>query len=203
MGQSVAALDCDPLGGLDIAFGCGERSVYNIGDAVRGDCALSDSLVTIPLGKTRGRDTAGLLRYAKLGELDGGKLPAVFENLRKRCSLILCDCPAGAVQAELADAADILLLVTNTGDSCNRAAAAIRQELQAKRRLETLLLVNRVDKSLLRKQHSTLDDSIDGVGARLIGWTSEINALQVIIGNWRQRDFNAFRSIAERLQNEV
>ncbi|MDR0936650.1 MAG: P-loop NTPase [Oscillospiraceae bacterium] len=201
-GRSVIALDCDRLGGLDVAFGCGERSVYDLGDAVRGDCELSDCLAVLPLGEKK-RGTAGLLRYAKLGEVGGDKVPLVFKNLRKRCDFLLCDCPAGSVRTEFSGAADILLLVTNIGDSCNRAASAIRQELQTGREPLPLLVVNRVDRRVLRKQRVTLDDSIDGVGARLIGWTAELDNLQVTIGNWRRGDFDAFQNIAERLQNEV
>ncbi|MDR0858047.1 MAG: AAA family ATPase [Oscillospiraceae bacterium] len=199
-GETVIALDCDPLGGLDIAYGCGERAIYDIGDAVNGNCAMSAALAAIPLPLKKNRAAHGLLRYAKLGDVRNDAIASVFANLRKRCGYILCDCPAGSVRTELADCADVLLLVTNIGDSCNRAASAIRQDAQFGRSLEAVLAVNRVERSQLRKQRVTLDDSIDDIGAKLIGWAKTIDNLHAETDGWRRRDFNEFREIAVRLQ---
>jgi septum formation inhibitor-activating ATPase MinD len=66
-------------------------------------------------------------------------------------------------------------MVVNTDQSYYRAAAQIRERIRVP---TCLLIVNRVKEHLLTRFNSTLDDAIDEVGAKLIGYVEEDERVQ-------------------------
>ncbi|MDR2606484.1 MAG: AAA family ATPase, partial [Oscillospiraceae bacterium] len=157
--QRVICVDADPLGGLDLAFGAADECVWNLADAVAGNCKLSEALVTPKINNAAAEN----LRYCRLGNATD-KLTLLTRHLSRRCDWVLIDSPSGITDAprEL----DALIMVVNTDQSYYRAAAQIRERIAAPAHL---LIVNRVKEHLLTRFNSTLDDAIDEVGAKLIG----------------------------------
>jgi septum site-determining protein MinD len=161
-GHSVIRIDADPLGALDLALGLQDAAVVDLGDAVSGVAAMSEVL-------TLGADGA---RFAKLGAVPPKFFNALFDNLRKRADYILADAPAGQADDEgyAAIPADALVLVVTPDDAAYRAAAKTRDGFDG---VEPYLIVNRVKPRFLKHFRRTLDDAIDNVGAKLVGWVPE------------------------------
>lgn len=162
-GHSVIRVDADPLGALDLALGLQDDAVVNLSDAANGFAPLSETLLT-------GTDGA---RFAKLGDTPVEIFKALFDNLRKRADYILADAPAGQASDENYSAIpiDALVLVVTPDEAAYRAAAKIREEFAGIE--QPYLIVNRVNTDILRRFRRTLDDAIDSVGAKLIGWVPE------------------------------
>jgi len=168
LGQRVICIDADPLGGLDLAFGVADRCVWNLADAVYGDCKVSEALVS-PIVHNQ---AIANLRYGKLGAVRY-KLGILTRHLSRRCDWVLIDSPSGVISAH--PALDALVIVVNTDQSYYRAAAQIRESIRSPKEL---LIVNRVKEHLLTRYKITIDDAIDEVGAKLIGYVEEDEKVQ-------------------------
>jgi septum site-determining protein MinD len=203
MGKSVICVDADPLCGLDLALGVGEQSLYDLGDAVGGVCPLSGALTEIRGAPSGGSVAPNSFRFAKLGGAER-MFPIIAENLKKRCDWLLIDAPAGL---KVDFPADTAIYVVNPDAINYRAASAIRESGIFP---NSFLLVNRVRENLLSRFGATLDDAIDSVGTRLIGYVPEDVTIAVAMLKGRPLAFHklhsddspgqkAFREIAERL----
>ncbi|MDR2530669.1 MAG: AAA family ATPase [Oscillospiraceae bacterium] len=206
-GKSVVCVDADPLGGLDLALGVGERTLYNLGDAAGGACSLKDALIEInevPPGQAR---HIGQFRFASLGTGDS-VFAALAENLKKRCDWLLIDAPAGLSVDYPADTA---IYVVNADSVNYRAASMIGVSGDF---ANSFMIANRVKPNLLARFDATLDDAIDTVGVRLLGYVPEDETVTTAMLRGRPLAFyklhsdespaqRSYREICDRLVNNA
>lgn len=174
LGYATLCLDCDiTLRNLDLALGLSDRAVMDFSDVIQGRCSLDEAVVS-PEKYPR---LAMLAAPLCDGELDVSEyqMQQLARLIRSRYDYCLVDAPAGLGQGfRLATAiADRVVVVTTS------EAPALRD---AQRTVTTLhrfgpgkmhLVVNRVDKHLLREMHATIDDAIDTAGLPLLGVVPE------------------------------
>ena len=200
-------MDADAeLRNLDLCLGLGDQALLDYGDVLNGACTLERALVAsehYPELRLLAAPTEPV--EAGLGEL--------ISRLREDYDYCILDYPAGlgAVPEEAAALSDLALVVV-TADPCSqRDAERTAQLLREKGCGEARLLMNRVNERLLRSQETTLDDSIDQVGLRLIGYVPEDSRVTLALaqgipllqyGKGRRGAAAAFRRIAKRIDGQ-
>lgn len=175
LGYDTLCLDCDiTLRNLDLALGLSDRAVMDFSDVIQGRCTLEGAVVSPD-------------KYPRLhllcaplcdGELNVSEvqMQQLGRLIRSRYDYCLVDAPAGLGQGfRLATAiADRAVVVTTTESPALRDAQ--RTVMTLNRRFGTgkmHLVVNRVDRKLLREMHATIDDAIDTAGLPLLGVVPE------------------------------
>ena len=150
MGRHVLCMDCDiTLRNLDLALGLSDSALMDFSDVLSGSCSLADAVTTHP-------------RYQKL-------------DFRESYDFCLIDAPAGLGTGfrMATDMADSVIVVTTTDVSALRDAQHTVMELDRFPVGRVHLVVNRVQKKLLRSLHTTIDDAIDTAGLPLLGVVPE------------------------------
>jgi septum site-determining protein MinD len=205
LGRRVVCVDADAeLRNLDLCLGLGDQALMDYGDVLAGRCSLEKALV----GPA---DFPALKLLPAPQEPAEESLEAVVMPLREQFDYCLIDCPGG-LRAALAAAfpADRALVVANADACSHRDGERIAQLLRGGP--ECFLLMNRVSPRLLRSEKMTLDDSMDRVGLRLIGYVPEDNRVPLALAagtpllaadkrTWRGAAA-AFRRIARRLDGQ-
>ena len=169
LGHSVVCVDADTeLRNLDLCLGLGDQALMDYGDVLDGVSSLQDALVTSPVYPT-------LRLLAAPQEAAEGDLSPLISELREDNDYVLVDYPGGLgdVVDEAAAVSDLIIMVATADPCAHRDAERTAQLLREKGCGEARLLMNRVNTRLLRQQEITLDDSIDQVGLRLIGYVPE------------------------------
>ncbi len=168
LGRSVICVDADAeLRNLDLYLGLGDQALLDFGDVLAGRCTLEKALVA-----AEGFSSLQLLP-APQGPAEPGP-EALAEQLREACDCCIIDYPGGLAAAEEAARVADRALVVATADPCShRDAERTAQVLRAGGGPEALLLMNRVSPRLLKAAGTTLDDSMDRIGLRLIGYVPE------------------------------
>ena len=170
LGYKTLCLDCDiTLRNLDLALGLSDRAVMDFSDVANGRCTLAEAV-------------AGNEKYPNLdllsaplcdGDLDvtEAQIRTLAAEIRSTYAYCLIDSPAGlGIGFRLALAmADSAVVVTTTDTSALRDAQRTVTELKNFPTNRVHLVVNRVDKKLLRSMHMTIDDAIDTAGLPLLG----------------------------------
>ena len=112
---------------------------------------------------------------------------------------------------EAAKFSDLIIMVATADPCAHRDAERTAQLLRERGCGEARLLMNRVNTGLLRQQEITLDDSIDQVGLRLIGFVPEDTRVTVALTQgvpllqYAQNGRGAaaaFRRIAKRIDGQ-
>ena len=169
LGHSVVCVDADTeLRNLDLCLGLGDQALLDYGDVLSGVSTLNNALVSsaqYPL----------LRLLAAPQEPVEGDLSTLIRELREDNDYVLVDYPGGLgdVVDEAAAVSDLIIMVATADPCAHRDAERTAQLLREKGCGEARLLMNRVNTRLLRQQEITLDDSIDQVGLRLIGYVPE------------------------------
>lgn len=169
MGRRVLAVDADAeLRNLDLYLGLSDRAVLDYGDVLAGRCPPDRALTPSPV-------YPGLSLLAAPLEPVGGGLGGLIRALSGGFDYCLVDCPGGLGPGfrEAAAAADRALVVSGTDPCSHRDAGRAAQALRDLGVADARLIVNRVSRRFLRAADATLDDSIDRVGLRLIGYVPE------------------------------
>lgn len=203
LGRRVIAVDADAdLRNLDLCLGLSDAAVWDYGDVLEGRTTADAARIPSP-------QYPGLsLLAAPLEPVEG--LPALLDSLRSACDYCIVD-HAGGIRSCLheAAAADRALVVSGTDACSHRDASRLAQLLREQGMADVRLLVNRVSRSYLRSSRSTLDDTIDRVGLRLIGYVPEDRrvALSLAAGvplltQARSPAAAAFRRIAKRIDGQ-
>lgn len=167
--HSVVCVDADTeLRNLDLSLGLSDQTLLDYGDVFSGMSTLQNALVPSPI-------YPGLFLLAAPREPVEGDLSALIRELREDNDYVLVDYPGGLgrILDEAAAVSDLILIVATADPCAQRDAERTAQLLREKGCGEARLLVNRVNTRLLRQQEITLDDSIDQVGLRLIGYVPE------------------------------
>lgn len=207
LGRSVVCVDADAeLRNLDLYLGLDDQALLDYGDVLSGDCTLEKALIASP-------QYPSLRLLAAPPEPVTEGFPELVGRLRQEYDYCFLDYPGGLGSAveEAAALSDLTLMVVTADPCSHRDAERTAQLLREKGCREARLLVNRVNEKLMRTQMATLDDSIDQVGLRLIGYVPEdpdvILALSQGIpllqyGKKRRGAAAAFRRIAKRIDGQ-
>ena len=174
LGYHTLCLDCDiTLRNLDMALGLSDRAVMDFSDVIHGRCSLEDAVVS-PVRYPR---LALLAAPLCDGELDvtEEQMQQLGRLIRSQYDYCLVDGPAGLGQGfRLATAiADRVVVVTTTESPALRDAQRTVMTLSRFGTGKMHLVVNRVDKKLLKEMRATIDDAIDTAGLPLIGVVPE------------------------------
>lgn len=170
-GKKVVLVDADiGLRNLDVVLGLENRIVYNIVDAVEGNCRISQALIRdkknqnlylLPAAQTRDKDAVNTEQMKKL-----------TDELRAEFDYIIIDSPAGIEQGfkNSIAAADRALIVTTPEISAIRDADRIIGLLEANDIKNNRLIVNRLRPDMVKRgEMMSVDDVIEILAIELIG----------------------------------
>lgn len=172
-GMRVLCIDADAgLKNLDLCLGYPDGSVFDYGDVLAGRCSAGDAVSPHP-------DIRGLFFMSAPVDSDVTGLPGLVSELKTHYDYCLIDCPAGIGSGfrEAAAGADRAILVSYPDPTSCRDCGRVVQELNALGIDDVRLIINRVRRGVLRSAGSNLDDTVDSIGAQLIGYVPEDKAV--------------------------
>ena len=207
-GKKVLCIDCDVgLRNLDISLGLSESGALSFLDVSEGGYSLEKAAVH-PLYPSLKFLTAPMNRPVE--KIDAIAFGDMLQAARREFDYIFLDAPAGvdAGFRLVAAVADRFLLVTGAGPAAIRDAARVGDLLEIMGKTQVRLIVNRVDRAMLKTVRLTIDDVMDNSGLPLMGVVLEdINITlaasfgQPVLKYARYSDASrAFRRIAQRVQ---
>ncbi len=171
LNKKVVLVDTDiGLRNLDVVLGLENRIVYNLVDAVEGNCKVSQALI-----KDKKCDGLYLLPAAQTRDKDAvtpDQMKVLVEELRKDFDYIILDCPAGIEQGfkNAIAAADRALVVTTPEVSAVRDADRIIGLLEANDIKNVRLIVNRLNVDMVKHGNMmTAQDVVEVLSIDLIG----------------------------------
>lgn len=179
-GHRTLCIDADiGLRNLDIVLGMTDRVLMNFADVIEGRCTLEKAAVPHPRLQNLYLLTAPMARQAQ--NITPEQMRALLSEVRTQFEFCLIDAPAGLGSGFrlAACAAERAIIVTTTDSSSLRDAQKAVMELSDYSMRSRHLVVNRVEKKLLRKLHRNIDDAIDTAGLPLIGIVPEDRKVQL------------------------
>ena len=174
LGHRTLCVDADiGLRNLDLVLGMSDRVLMNFADVITGRCTLEKAAVHHPRLPNLHLLTAHMARDA--AHIQKEDMRAFVQAAMRQFDFCIIDAPAGLGSGfRLAAAgADRAIIVTTTDSSSLRDAQHTVMELSDYALRSRHLVVNRVEKKLLRKLHRSIDDAIDTAGLPLIGIVPE------------------------------
>ena len=209
MGHRVLCLDCDiTLRNLDLALGLSDRALMDFSDVVAGRCSLDDAVVP----HSSFENLFLLAAPLTSGELTvtPEQMQYLGQEIREKFDYCLVDSPAGLGQGFLLATcmADNAVLVTTSDVSALRDAQRTVMELHRFPKGKLYLVVNRVQKKVLKELHATIDDMIDTAGAPLLGVVPEDKDLPYCLNRgiplrlYSYYAANAYDNIAKRITGQ-
>lgn len=209
MGYRVLCLDCDiTLRNLDLALNLSDSALMDFSDVVEGRCTLEDALVQHPTYRSLFLLTAPMIS----GQLSVSEMQMqqLGQEIRKTFDFCLVDSPAGLGQGfSLATAmADSAVVITTTDISALRDAQRTVMELSRFPKGNLHLVVNRVEKKMLKSLHVTIDDAMDAAGLPLLGVVPEDKDLpyclnrNLILRQYSDYAAAAYENIAKRIAGQ-
>lgn len=207
-GQRVLCIDCDVgLRSLDISLGLSDSGGLSFLDVCNGDYPLSGAL------RHPGYPTLSFLTApmnCPIEDIDVQAFARMLAPARKAFDYIFLDAPAGvdAGFRLVSAVADRFLLVTGSGPAAVRDAARVGDLLELQGKKNIRLIVNRVDKAMLKTLRLTIDDVMDTTGLPLIGIVPDDYQVPLAAAFGepllkaypRSPSAGAFRRIARRVQ---
>ncbi len=206
-GKRVLVIDGDiGLRNLDVIMGLENRIVFNLVDVIKGVCKpqqaiikskKSNNLFLLPASQTDDKDVVSEKEVAEL-----------VSKFKSEFDFVLIDSPAGIERGfrNSCAGADEALLVTTPEVSAIRDADRVIGLLSAQG-IETRLILNRVDRDMVRRGDMlSPDDVIEILGVEQIGLVIRDEQIVVSANTGEPVVFNAtsaagrsFIRIAERL----
>lgn len=174
MGYRTLCLDCDiSLRNLDLALGLSDLALMDFNDVIQRRCTLDEAVVRHPKYKNLFFLTAPASSESL--EITRGQMKALAALIREKFDYCLVDSPAGlGLGFQLSTlCADSVIVVTTTDTSSLRDAQRTVTELSSFPNGSVHLVVNRVQRKMLRALHTTIDDAIDTAGLPLLGVVPE------------------------------
>ena len=207
-GKRVLCIDCDVgLRNLDISLGLSESGALSFLDVSEGGYDLERAAVH-PLYPSLRFLTAPMNRPVE--KIDPIAFGDMLQKARKSFDFILLDAPAGvdAGFRLVAQVADRFLLVTGSGPAAMRDAARVGDILDIMGKTQVRLVVNRIQREMLRTVRMTVDDVMDIAGLPLAGIVLEDPNVTLaasfgkplLIYAKRCDAAKAYRKIAKRIQ---
>ncbi len=209
MGHTTLALDCDiTLRNLDLALGLSDSAVMDFSDVLEGRCTLAEAAVPHRKYPTLSLLAAPLAPVGARFSLSA--MQALAQTIRRQYDYCFIDAPAGLGQGfQLATAvADSVVVVTTTDPAALRDAQRTVMELRRFPAGQVHLVVNRVQKKMLKALHSTIDDAMDTAGLPLLGVIPEDSDIPLALNRGIPlRDINyyaqrAYENIAKRITGQ-
>ena len=173
-GHKTLCIDADiGLRNLDIVLGMTDRVLMNFADVIAGRCSLEKAAAQHPMLPNLFLITAPMGSDAL--RISPEEMRAFIDVAKQQFDFCIIDAPAGLGSGFrlAAGAADRAIIVTTTDSSSLRDAQRTVMELSDYHMRSRHLVVNRVEKKLLRKLHRNIDDAIDTAGLPLIGIVPE------------------------------
>ena len=206
LGYRTLCLDCDiTLRNLDLALGMSDKALMDFSDVIEGRCSLTEAAVSHPNYPTLHLLSAPVCS----GDMDilPEQMRRLLQEIRENFDYCLIDAPAGLGQGfRLAtDYADNVVVITTTDAIALRDAQRTVTELSHFPTGRIHLVVNRVQKKMLKAMHATIDDAIDTAGLPLLGVIPEDSDLSFALNRGmvlRERNYYAARAyehIAKRI----
>lgn len=207
-GKRVLCVDCDVgLRNLDISLGLTDSGTLSFLDVSEGEYPLSGagrhpdypslSFLTAPMNRP-------------VEDIAPEAFGRMLHQARKEFDYVFLDAPAGvdAGFRLVSGPADRFLLVTGAGPAAVRDAARVADLLELMGKRNIRLIVNRVDRAMLKTVRLTIDDVMDTAGLPLIGVVPEDGAVTLAASfsrpllkhTPRGAASQAFRRIARRIQ---
>lgn len=211
MGKKVVLIDTDiGLRNLDVVMGLENRIVFDIVDAVNGNCKLKQALI-----KDKRFEGLYLMPAAQTKDktaVTPHQMKNLTTELRKDFDFILVDCPAGIEQGfrnAIAGADDGIVVATPEVSSV-RDADRIIGLLEAAGLKNSRLIINRLrGKMVKRGDMMDIDDIIDILSIELLGVVPEDETIVVSTNRGEpavlengSRAGGAYRRIARRIIGE-
>lgn len=173
--KKVLLIDCDSgMRGLDIMLGISKSLVFDIADAISGNCQpehiiypcpYSDGLFLIPAPQNA------------QDELSGSVFTQFINRLENEYDYIIIDSPAGVGKGfETAVApAQLCLVVANTEPTSVRGCANVKKRLAELGKQNVRLVINRFSRTGFKELgvYEDLDAVIDQTGIQLLGIVTE------------------------------
>ena len=209
MGHTTLALDCDiTLRNLDLALGLSDSAVMDFSDVLEGRCTLAEAAVSHRKYPTLSLLAAPLAPVGARFSLNA--MQALAQTIRRQYDYCFIDAPAGLGQGfQLATAvADSVVVVTTTDPAALRDAQRTVMELRRFPAGQVHLVVNRVQKKMLKALHTTIDDAMDTAGLPLLGVIPEDSDIPLALNRGIPlRDINyyaqrAYENIAKRITGQ-
>ena len=207
-GKRVLCIDCDVgLRNLDISLGMSECGALSFLDISEGGYPL-EKAASHPVYPKLKFLTAPMNRPVE--KIDPVAFGDMLQQARKEYDYIFLDAPAGVdVGFRLvSQIADRFLLVTGSGPAAMRDAARVGDILEIMGKDNVRLIVNRVQREMLKTVKITIDDVMDTAGLPLLGVILEDANVTLaasfgkpVLTYARRCDAaKAFRKIARRIQ---
>lgn len=151
-GAKVLIIDADiGLRSQDALLSLENRVVYDLIDLARGDCAPEQAV--LPCEQIPSLFLLPAAQFERVKSLEPKKLAKIIRAFRDSYDFIIIDCPAGierGLRNVLNAGIDETVLVVTPDDISVRSAERTAQVLEAKKAPRPVLIVNRLDASLVR-----------------------------------------------------
>ena len=211
LGKKVVMVDTDiGLRNLDVVLGLENRIVYDLVDAVRGNCRLKQALI-----KDKRLDNLYLLPAAQTKDKTSVTTDQMMElctKLKEEFDYVIIDCPAGIEHGfkNAIAGAEEALVVTTPEVSAVRDADRIIGLLEAAGIAEPRLIINRIRTNMVKTGDMMgVDDILDILAVDLMGIVPDDDAIVVSTNRGEPTVFDdnsrpglAFRNIARRIEGE-
>lgn len=199
MGKRVLLADMDiGVRSLDILLGVSEKTVYNWGDVIKGNCDYRKAVLEA--------ENNVFLLPAPIDFDEEYTTEAFSEMLctmKKDFDYILLDAPAGLESGfRLAvGSADSCIVITTPDAISVRAASYASKSIRDGGVADVRLVVNRFDKKI--HKHINVDEFIDTVSARLLGIIPESREIYCSVNGaeipYDSKGNRAFLRVAQRI----
>ena len=207
-GKRVLCIDCDVgLRNLDISLGMSDCGALSFLDVSEGGYPL-EKAAEHPLYPKLKFLTAPMNRPVE--KIDPDAFCDMLQSARSSFDYIFLDAPAGvdAGFRLVSQVADRFLLVTGSGPAAVRDAARVADLLEIMHKNNIRLVVNRVQREVLKTVKLTIDDVMDTAGLPLMGVVLEDPNVtlaasfgQCVLKFAKRSDAaKAYRRIARRIQ---
>jgi septum site-determining protein MinD len=211
LGEKVTCIDGDiGLRNLDVVLGLENRIVYDLVDVIEGRCRLRQAMIRdkrlpelylIPAAQTRDKTA-----------ISPSDMVRLCDELRPEVDWIIIDSPAG-IERGFKNAiapADRVVVMTNPEVSAVRDADRVIGLLDADEKGPALLIINRLDSTLVRRGDMlSMEDILDLLAVELLGIIPEdenvivaSNKGQPMALDGKSKAGHAFQNIARRLLGE-
>lgn len=174
-GHRVLLMDCDSgMRGLDIMLGVSKNLVFDIADAVCGNC--NPQQIIYPCAHIQNLFLVPAPLNAE-DELSPSILTEYIDSIKEGYDYILIDSPAGVGKGFEAAVtpAEMFLVIANTEPTSIRGCVNVRKKLTDKGKTNIRLIINRFTKQSFKQLnfYDDLDQVIDEAGIQLIGIVTE------------------------------
>ena len=211
MGKKVVMIDTDiGLRNLDVVMGLENRIVYDLVDAIQGNCRLKQALI-----KDKRFENLSLLPAAQTKDktaVQPEQMKELCQKLKEEFDYVIVDCPAG-IELGFKNAtagADRAIVVTTPEVSAVRDADRIIGLLEAAELRNPTLIVNRLRPSMVKKgDMMDINDMIDILAIELLGVVPEDELIVVSTNKGEPAVLDmhswagqAYRNISKRITGE-